>query len=104
MLLAAHGPSVLDVGCAGGLEGDRPIVESPQWAYRYVHEAFDEVWGIDFDAPKIDFLQRHGYPNTRAADAQTFDLGLQFDTVLAGELIEHLPKPAEFLQDQPPST
>jgi len=98
MLLAAHGPSVLDVGCAGGLEGNRPIVESPQWAHRYVHEAFDDVWGIDFDAPKIDFLQHHGYPNTRAADAQTFDLGLQFDTVLAGELIEHLPKPAEFLE------
>jgi SAM-dependent methyltransferase len=98
MIDAIRGPSVLDIGCTGGLQTDRPLVESPEWVHGQLHKAFDDVHGIDLSPEKIRFLHDAGYPDTTAADAQDFDLGRQFDTVVAGELIEHLENPGQFLR------
>jgi len=100
MLAAAEGPAVLDIGCAGGLDTDKPIVHSPQWIHAYLHDhpGFTEVWGLDYDAAKIKFLHEHGYPDTVVGDAQDFSLDRRFNTVFAGEIIEHLPRPGQFLQ------
>ncbi|HVQ95025.1 MAG TPA: methyltransferase domain-containing protein [Mycobacteriales bacterium] len=98
ILAATRGPAVLDVGCTGGLQTDIPLAGSPDWVHQHVRAAFPEVHGIDLAAAKVDFLRQHGYPAVDVADAQDFDLGRQFDTVLAGELIEHLENPAGFLR------
>jgi SAM-dependent methyltransferase len=100
MLAAGEGPAVLDIGCAGGLDTEKPIVGSPQWAHAYLrrHAGFTEVWGLDYDGAKIKFLHEHGYPDTVVGDAQDFSLDRRFNTVFAGEIIEHLARPGQFLQ------
>ena len=53
--------------------------------------------GIDINEATIRALQGQGY-DARVGDAQDFDLGQTFDTVFAGELIEHLDNFHGFLQ------
>jgi len=98
VLAETVGPTVLDVGCTGGLQTDRPPSNSPAWLHQHLSQSFDEVWGIDISAQKIEFLHTRGYELTRVADAQDFNLGKKFDTVVAGELIEHLENPSQFLR------
>lgn len=89
---------MLHVGCVGGLQGSTPAVESPLWVHRYLLGAFDEVWGIDLSPERIGRLRELGIPNVYAANAQDFSLDQSFETIVAGELIEHLPNPAAFLR------
>ncbi len=63
---------------AGGLLGDFPV---------FHQSALDE---------DVRDLQARGY-DVVAADAQDFDLGQRFDTVVAGEIIEHLSDVGGFL-------
>ena len=84
------GPSVLDVGCASRFG-------KPDWGHGLLSEALPELEGIDIDEPVIRELQAKGF-TVHLGDAQHFDLRRKFDTVFAGELIEHLDDPHGFLQ------
>lgn len=97
IIAETKGPSVLDIGCAGGLQTDIPPLSEPRWLHGHLVQAFEDVWGIDLEPARISFLQEHGYPNVRVGSAETFDLGRTFDTIVAGELIEHLPNAGLFL-------
>ena len=89
---------MLDVGCVGGLQTTTPDwLDSPLWLHGHLVKQFEDVWGIDLAPERIAFLQEHGYPNARVGNAETFELGRSFDTIVAGELIEHLPNPGLFL-------
>lgn len=59
--------------------------------------AFDDVWRIDLLPSRIRELRDAGVTNVFAADAQDYEFDIEFDTIVAGELIEHLPNPGEFL-------
>ncbi len=83
------GPSVLDVGCASRYG-------RPDWLHGLLAEEIPELVGIDINQDTVDKLQAQGY-DVRLADACNFDLGRQFDTVFAGELIEHLDDVHDFL-------
>jgi len=98
ILALTRGPRVLDVGCVGGLQIDEPPVNSPLWVHRHLIDAFEEVWGIDLSPTRIDKVRELGVTNVHVADAQDFSLDQTFETIVAGELIEHLPKPAAFLR------
>ena len=87
------GPDVLDVGCTGHV----PDVQNPYWVHGHLRKAFPSVWGIDKEADNVRRLRALGYSNVRVADAQSFDLEKRFDTIVAGELIEHLENPGAFL-------
>ncbi len=76
------GKSVLDVGCASRYG-------KPDWIHGLLREQVPELVGIDLNEDAIRQLQSEDF-NVRLADAQNFDLGRRFDTVFAGELIEHL--------------
>lgn len=91
------GPSVLDVGCTGGLQADSPDVGGVLWLHGHLRDAFPDVWGVDLSPTKIAALEEAGFSNLVAADAQTLDLDHRFDTVVAGEVIEHVPDPGRFL-------
>jgi 2-polyprenyl-3-methyl-5-hydroxy-6-metoxy-1,4-benzoquinol methylase len=87
------GPDVLDVGCTG--HDIRP--GSEDWIHGRLRARFPDMHGIDFEAENIKALQELGYKNLHVADAQSFSLEQRFDTIVAGELIEHLENPAGFL-------
>ena len=97
ILSAIVGPEVLDVGCTGGLQSDRPPMESPTWLHARIAARYD-TWGIDLSAEKIHILQSAGYTQTVQADAQDFELNRTFDSIVAGEILEHLENPEGFLR------
>lgn len=91
------GPDVLDIGCSGQ-QGLRSSLDSPWWLHGQLVKRFPETWGLEFSEELVEELTSSGIQNIYQGDAQRFDLGRQFDTVVAGELIEHLADPGEFLR------
>jgi 2-polyprenyl-3-methyl-5-hydroxy-6-metoxy-1,4-benzoquinol methylase len=86
------GTDVLHVGCVG--EGGEKFV---------LHSALckslsgSEIWGIDINADGIGELKRRAF-RVLVGDAESMELDHQFDTIFAGELIEHLANPGRFLE------
>jgi 2-polyprenyl-3-methyl-5-hydroxy-6-metoxy-1,4-benzoquinol methylase len=78
------GDSVLDVGCASSNNGTLD-----DWMHGYLSQKVPDLVGIDSDESIVTHLQAEGF-DIHLADAQDFDLGRTFDTVFAGEIIEHL--------------
>lgn len=94
---ATTGPAVLDIGCTGGLQADTPEIGSPLWLHGHLRRAFPDVWGVDLSPTKIAALKCAGFTNVFAADAQELELDHDFDTIVAGEIIEHVPDPGRLL-------
>jgi SAM-dependent methyltransferase len=89
-----RGPSVLDVGCTGHtLEP-----ESPHWLHGQLVKRFPGVVGIDQSEEKIKELRNRGFDHVFVANAETFSFAERFDTIVAGELIEHVSNPGLFLK------
>ena len=88
------GPRVLDVGCVGNNELK---VDSPYWLHAHLRRNFEYVVGVDLNQEAIQTLQQMGW-NVLVGDAQKLDLDEKFDTIVAGELIEHLSNPGQFLE------
>ena len=88
------GPNILDVGCAGHI----PKPGSPYWLHGRLREKFPVVTGIDVNVGNIEKLTQMGYTNIHIASAEDFDLNTTFDTIVAGELIEHLSNPGLFFK------
>lgn len=91
ILKLVEGPNVLDIGCAGHVV--RP--DSPDWLHGRLRAKFT-VAGIDTSEQNISYMRRLGYDDLHVQSADTFDLGRRFDTIVAGELIEHVSNPGQF--------
>ena len=78
------GDSVLDVGCASSNNGNLD-----DWMHGFLSRDVPDLVGIDSDENIVTSLQAEGF-DVHLANAQYFDLGRTFDTVFAGEIIEHL--------------
>ncbi len=88
------GPKVLDVGCTSHtLE-----VGSAYWLHGRLRENFASVTGIDISEENIKALRSSGFSDVYVQSAESFELPDRFDTIVAGELIEHLANPGLFLQ------
>ncbi len=96
VLDATRGPSVLDIGCSGQ-EGRHSDLGSQWWLHGRLLERFDIVWGVEYSAEGVKRLRDEGIKNVHQGDAHSFDLERSFDTIVAGELIEHLENPGLFL-------
>lgn len=92
----ATGPDVLHIGCSGQ-DAYRPSLESPGWLHGRLAAQFDNLWGLELEPGNVEALRQAGYTNIIEGDAQGFELERQFDTIVAGELIEHLERPGDFL-------
>jgi len=96
ILKYAKGPDILDVGCAGGgfeiHQGG-----SPYWLHKHLQDRFPNVVGLDIQQEAISIMQRLGY-KVMVGNAEDLDLQERFDTIVAGELIEHLSNPGRFLE------
>lgn len=92
ILRRVDGPDVLDVGCAGHKiqPGDAA------WLHGRLRERFN-VTGIDISQSNIDQLRALGFDNLHVQSADSFELGRKFDSIVAGEVIEHMSNPGQFL-------
>ena len=88
------GPEVLDVGCTGHFVN----IGSPQWLHGRLREKFPSVSGIDISEANAAILRENGFDKIYVQSAESFELSEKFDTIVAGELIEHLSNPGLFLQ------
>lgn len=93
--------SVLHVGCA-----DAPNTHKLLNDGTILHSKIERVasiqYGIDLNAEGIQILKEAGYTNLAVANIEDImhnnPFGkTEFDVVLAGEVIEHLPNPGVFL-------
>ncbi|MBI5068459.1 MAG: class I SAM-dependent methyltransferase [Deltaproteobacteria bacterium] len=102
VLAACAGKRVLHVGCAAyASEGDwEATVRSGRWLHGRIAAVARSLAGIDSSEPAVKLLrERHGRTEIQLGSAEAldgFDLS-GFDTIVAGELIEHLPSPGLFL-------
>jgi SAM-dependent methyltransferase len=94
ILAKVIGPDVLDVGCAG----HSLKLGSPYWLHGQLAEQFPYVTGIDLNAENIRQMHDAGFHNVFTASAEDFSLDKKFDSIVAGELIEHLSNPGLFLE------
>lgn len=89
--------SILDVGCVGSFpENLEEKIQNNVWLYRELEKRFKRVVGIDIAKEEIPKLKKIGY-NVQYGNAEDFELNEKFDTIVAGELIEHLSNPGNFL-------
>lgn len=96
----APAADVLELGCVDARPTRRAGASSARQAdllFRRIVEINPKTLGVDVDAEGVAALVRAGYTAV-CADVQTMDLGKQFDTIVAGEIIEHLENPGQFLQ------
>lgn len=91
VLARIEGPDVLHVGCVG--EGKEKLLLHTTLCEN-LHGC--DVYGVDINAEGLGELQRRGF-KVAVADAENMQLDRKFDTIFAGELIEHLPNPGRFL-------
>lgn len=85
--------SVLDVGC---VQHDADKETDPNWLHQHLYACADEVLGLDYLEKDVEKLAEQGY-NVTFGDAENLSLSRRFDTIVAGELIEHLSNPGSFL-------
>jgi SAM-dependent methyltransferase len=87
------GPDVLDVGCTDHVVRNGSVY----WLHQYLSEKLPNVVGIDISEENLEKMRVLGYRNLYQMNAETFSLNQTFDTIVAGELIEHLSNPGQFL-------
>lgn len=87
---------VLDIGCVDARpDGQKKYEKSG--LHLFLKEHASELVGIDIHEEGINQMKRAGY-NVMAADAESMNLGMNFDCIVAGEIIEHLSNPGLFLE------
>jgi 2-polyprenyl-3-methyl-5-hydroxy-6-metoxy-1,4-benzoquinol methylase len=89
----AKGPNVLDVGCTDHIVRE----DSVYWLHQNLRQRFPHVVGIDISEENLERMRALGYENLYRMDAEQFSLAEKYDTIVAGELIEHLSNPGLFL-------
>lgn len=90
---------VLDVGVVDSrrqLHDSRERVHKADALFRRISEINPKVVGVDIDPEGVEELTRMGY-EVHCGNAETIALPHPFDTIIAGELIEHLDNPGLFL-------
>lgn len=93
-----RGSAVLHVGCVGGAV-PRTAAEEDHCLHSRLCGTFGraDVLGIDINTTGVQQMKDRGF-NVLWGNAENMDLdGHAFDTIVAGELIEHLANPGRFL-------
>lgn len=96
------GRSVLDIGCVDSRPARHDAQTRIQYKVNLLHKRIAQinrdVLGVDIDPQGVQVLNSQGY-NVIVADVQIMDLQRRFDTIVAGEIIEHLENPGLFLRN-----
>jgi len=89
------GRRILHVGCAGSLQ-----TESDSWLHGRLMLRFpeSEIVGLELDGELVERMRALGYENVVQGNAESMSFERDFDCIVAGEVIEHLSNPGQFLQ------
>jgi SAM-dependent methyltransferase len=87
---------VLAIGCVRHSLEEYETEDPSKFLFTALNERADRVVGIDVVDTEVQKLRDRGY-EARTADAQNMDLDETFDKIVAGEVIEHLENPGQFL-------
>lgn len=74
------------------------LERKPNMLLKRICEVNPETLGVDIDAEGVTVLNQMGY-KAAVGDVQTMDLGRTFNTIVAGEIIEHVENPGLFLRN-----
>ncbi len=85
---------VLDIGCVD--HDIRRRNKSRIWPHGFFKKYTKSVSGIDILEKDVNFLKKEGY-DVSCQNAESFSFKSKFDVIFAGELIEHLSNPGNFL-------
>jgi 2-polyprenyl-3-methyl-5-hydroxy-6-metoxy-1,4-benzoquinol methylase len=89
----ARGPTVLDLGA---VQHDPDTADREKWLHDHLAAEFDRVIGVDYLADAVAELNGRGYEFV-CADVTSMSLDVRADTIVAGELIEHVANPGQLL-------
>ena len=94
---------VLDLGVVDSRRGKheteaRLSKKLPNSLFHKLHQLNPSCIGVDIDEEGVEILRAQGF-DARYGDVITMDLGESFDTIVAGEIIEHLPDAGQFLRN-----
>ena len=81
-----RGKDVLDLGC---VQHNPEYYKSRFWLHRALAEVSKTLEGLDLYEEGVEYLQQVGY-HINVGNAENFNLGKQYDVIVAGDLIEHL--------------
>jgi 2-polyprenyl-3-methyl-5-hydroxy-6-metoxy-1,4-benzoquinol methylase len=90
--------SVLDVGCVRHDLDSQEWQEPPpgEFLHADLRRRAETVVGLDLIEAEVKRMQEAGY-DVRVSNAESFEMDRRIDVITAGELIEHLSNPGEFL-------
>ncbi|MGE0407215.1 MAG: methyltransferase domain-containing protein [Candidatus Korobacteraceae bacterium] len=93
-----QGTEILHVGCVDH-QLPRSSAEMADHLHFQLWRQFPErrLLGLDIDASQIEDLRHFGF-DAIEGDAEEMDFVERFDTIVAGEIIEHLSSPGRFLK------
>jgi|APSaa5957512535_1039671.scaffolds.fasta_scaffold05200_8 2-polyprenyl-3-methyl-5-hydroxy-6-metoxy-1,4-benzoquinol methylase len=80
------GKDVLDLGC---VMHDPRNYKSQYWLHRAIVQKSKSVIGIDLYSDGVDYLKKQGF-NIEVGNVESLNLNKKFDTIIAGDIIEHL--------------
>lgn len=86
VIAATDGPTVLDLGAA---QHDASKASNADWLHGHLVDEFDRVIGVDYLSGAVAELNKQGYEFVQA-DVTQMNLSIEADTIVAGELIEHI--------------
>jgi 2-polyprenyl-3-methyl-5-hydroxy-6-metoxy-1,4-benzoquinol methylase len=93
---------VMDLGCVDSRPARHDAAARIDYKVNLLHKKIAEInpktLGVDIDPPGVEVLNQQGF-NVIVADVHTMNLGRQFDTIIAGEIIEHLENPGLFMRN-----
>jgi 2-polyprenyl-3-methyl-5-hydroxy-6-metoxy-1,4-benzoquinol methylase len=90
-----RGPRVLHVGCCNNRR-PQTAGEWGDWMHQHLVDAGFEVVGCDINDEGLAWMREYGY-DVLHLDAENLESDEPFDSIVAGELIEHLENPGLFL-------
>ncbi|MGI1679392.1 MAG: class I SAM-dependent methyltransferase [Cellvibrionaceae bacterium] len=90
------GKDVLDIGCVDSRPGDVRKFESTG-LHKFIKLHAGSLQGVDIDGVGAREMTQKGY-NVVEGNAENMNLGKVYDTIVAGEIIEHLNNAGLFLE------
>ena len=85
----------LDIGTVGDL--NHHIRQPEKWLFAHIKSVGADVIGLDLNKEAVDEARELGFSQIYHGNAETHVFDSKFDVITAGEVIEHLNNPGQFL-------